>query len=546
MSLIQCDGYLKSVKGGFYPEKTCIETYLPTDSDGNIKDNIVYPEKGHVFGPWVAIDFVNTKLSSSGGGAAITVSNQSSESTHPKHCAVIKSFSLGHADGLTVRVVIHDTQGGSFEEFMKHMIGDWLCLKDPAKAQELQMRIQFGWVKNDCNNHMPMASSKCYYANCESVEANYTDGKFIFEITGKDAPSRTIEGSAEIQVGSLGHNGMYFLDAVDELMNPNRAGPNIKKVLFKKLGSDGKTVLVGRKDEIFKSDNEEERKKGKLDQWIANGKNKLELIRSWSERNLSIDERLWIGQYDATEEESTLVFWESNKPIHTSYFSDDYLDKNSLGTYIVNGSASSSVIEFNPKIRWDWSAVTGSGGNSGNSKLAATRLPGSKHPGIPSQPVDKIAGTNRSNLILSESNENRYSEEGSIEQAKQDATAKKTIQISHGLGLISADLVVIGDPNFCPPDEAMNCKNITIVLLNPFHIEKIEKEDDCGQWLCTEPCNKILSNKAWLIRSVNHSIDAGSYTTTIAVELTAPGVDVPAGVPLGSWVKGWVPPGVCP
>ncbi len=66
-----------------------------------------------------------------------------------------------------------------------------------------------------------------------------------------------------------------------------------------------------------------------------------------------------------------------------------------------------------------------------------------------------------------------------------------------------------------------------------------------SKWLAKPTCNEVLSNKGWICKSITHKIEAGKYTTTIGVYLTAPGVDSPPNTPLGSWTGGWHPTPQC-
>ncbi len=522
----------KSVKEGKDPRSnTCAHYYL-----GNQPVN--FPESGHLLAPWVAIDFTDSTGAGS-SGSSITVSNRSSESTDPQNCAVIKSFELGHSDGTCARITIHDTQGGSFQEFMKHLVKDWSCLKDVNPAT-LLMRVQFGWVKEGCGMSLPMVASPTYYIMCDSVETNYTEGKFIFEITGRDICHRMLEGAVELQLGGEGEKSVHLLHAVHELMCDSVA-PNIGKVTFRTI--HGTTVVTSTttsssNSELFKADTIEERKLGPKGKWDAKGQNKLEAIRRWIDDCPSIEGRMWLPQYNSTEPEGELIFWENSKPDKNE--SDAYWESSCIGSYIVNGGPSSPVIEFNPKIRWDFGTVTAVGGQTGDGQLNPFGTEGAKNPGTEAMPREKLKGAGHVQQTMpSDSMKDRFGNQAVTEAAHNDAVSKKTITLTPGN--IAADLVIIGDPIFCPPFEALNIKNITIVMINPFYLTS---QNNC-EWLSTPQCNAVLSNKGWIIKSVTHKIDSGVYTTTIGVELSAPGINLPSEESFGGWAGGWKPGGVC-
>jgi hypothetical protein len=500
-------------------------------------------EEGHILAPWVAIDFVDQQ-GNDGEAAAITVSNHSSDSTDPKHCAVIKSFSLGHSDGVDVRVVIHDTQGGNFEEFMKHLLKDWMCMKDVDNAKNLLMKVQFGWVKNGCSTPLPRAASPCYYVLTDSVEANFAEGKIAFEITGHDKCTRMPDGGVESQKGGEGDQGMYLLDAIQQLMTQSMP-PNIGQINFKLVGAKGEIIEL--KDDDLKfhesiAKTPEEQRRGPKGKWLSQGRNKLEIIRSWLDIAPSINNKPWIARYDATVEGGLVTFWEASRP-ECKDENDGYWDAMSLGTYVVNAGKYSPVLEFNPKIKWDFGVVTSNGGNTGNLDLNAMKSDGSKNTGNQCLPKEDVVGAGQvTSTDPPDTSEDIQGADAHKENAKVETKTKKGVQITQFNG-ISADLIVVGDPTFCPPFEALNVKCVSIVVINPFHLNP--SSGSCGEWLANPPCNPVLSNKGWIIRTVTHNIDVGKYTTVIGVELTVPGIDFPSSGRFGAWTGGWKPPTTC-
>lgn len=531
MAIITCEAI--SFPTGTVKRTDCIEQYR----SGIVK----LPESGHVLAPWVAIDFVDQSYQ--GGGAAITVSNRSSDSTNPKHCAVIKSFSLGHSDGTDCRVTIHDTQGGTFESFMKHLIKDWICLKQ-ANPATLLMKVQFGWVKSGCPNDIPRSKSPCYYLIVDAVEANFAEGKQIFELTGRDVCHHMPEGGVEGEWGGEGDKAMHLLDALNEMLC-NWQPPNIGAVIFKIITGPNSELVSG-KDDIFYSptNDPEERKKGPKMKWNAQGRNKLDCAIAWVSKSESINRKAWIPRYNSNSEKGELTFWETSKS-ECENQDDSYWDKFNLGTYIVNGSRSSPVLEFNPKIKWDFGALTSVGGNMGDHRQKAMPTEGSKNPGHECPSLSRQNTDGSGQVTGTENSDGEEDLEGANatkEGANRDTKHKKALQISHFNG-VAADLIVVGDPTLCPPFRAMHVMCVSIVLINPYHI--VPEGGGCGEWLAQPTCNPILSNKAWRITSMGHTIEAGKYSTRISVELAVPGIDHkrPAdGGNLGAWTGGWRPP----
>jgi hypothetical protein len=534
MSLIMCGGG-ENFTAGLAPRTDCIEKYRSPGSPYK------FPETGFSLAPWVAIDFVDQSYQ--GGGAAITVSNRSSEVTNPKNCAVIKSFTLGHTDGTDCRVVIHDTQGGVFEEFMKHLVKDWYCLKD-ANPAALLMKVQFGWVKSNCQNEIPVSRSPCYFIMVSNVEANFAEGKIMFELTGQDSCNYMFNGSVSGEKGGTGASSMYLLDALQETLCKGDP-PNIGSVSFRIPTGRNNYETSGR-DDVFKIDNPQaeypdEKKRGPAGKWLPQGRNKLDVACAWITESLSKNGKAWVPRYDSTSEKGELIFWEASKSDCENQ-SDDYWDRYNLGSYIVNGSKSSPVLEFNPKIKWDFGLITGNGGNSGDDRLNSMGTEGAKNPGLecPSLSADKVKGSGNSTTTnKTESQQDRGDNDKKV--AETDAKHKKTLEISHGP--FDADLIVVGDPTFCPAFQAVGVMSISIILINPYHI--VPANASCGEWLSQPVCNPILSNKAWIIKGVGHTIEAGKYSTRISVTLPVPGLNHKKsndGGRLGAWIDGWKPP----
>jgi hypothetical protein len=356
----------------------------------------------------------------------------------------------------------------------------------------------------------------------------FYEGKFAFDITGKDTCHRMFEGSANWEIGGTGQDGVPIVDAIEAFMVRGPA-PNVGSVKFYKM-EGGKRVPAEFADNGLKGP------KGK---WIANGRDKLMAAREWLNRCVSKEKKSWIPQYNSLDRNGELIFWVDEKP-RCEVKGDGYWDANCIGCYVVNGGKSSSVIEFSPKIRWNFGSMSNVGGNLSSEKLNAMGTPGSSIPGNPCATLDSTraegAGTTQQ-THPTETMKDLYSTAAAVISAVADTAARGAVKVL--TDNIEADLTIVGDPTILPPNEAMWSKNISIVLVNPFFL--MPGADSCGEWLSIPTCNAVLSNKAWLCKSITHRIDAGKYTTTIGVYLVAPGIDTPAGSNLGGWDKGWKP-----
>lgn len=489
---------------------------------GKCKGGLKLPETGTILAPWVYIEF-------EGSGSVITVGNESSPATDPKNVACIKSFEFGYSDGMTVRAVIHDEQGGSFVQFMEHLFKHYATLKFGSPAN-VRMKFQFGWCKSECGDaFLEEAKSRPFYALCDSVETNLAEGKIIFELTGKDLCYRMLEGGvAYCSGGEGGRTQISITEAITELMT-NTCSPCVKSVKFQSIDENG----------IIKplefADNGEKGPEGK---WNTNGQNKLEAVRRWLNAYKTKNGNGMYLQYNPEEPGGGLIIWEDRKPKEIK--TDAFFDNSCIGTYIKNGGQQSSVIEFNPRIKWDFSRLTNQGGGLSGQTANALKTPGSTTPGTPIQTLtskeNPCTGQNTQS-IATENLINQQNKNAVVEFQKANAVNVRAMKVLHDD--IEADLVIIGDPTICPPSESIWSKTCTIIVVNPYFLTI--GGAGCGDYLAKPVCNEVLSNKGWFVKSITHKIDAGKYTTTLGVYLSAPGIDLPNNAPLGGWTGGWTP-----
>ena len=356
----------------------------------------------------------------------------------------------------------------------------------------------------------------------------YFFGKFIFEIVGKDLCHRMFEGGTEQIYGGEGQNGVPVTTAIKEYMTRG-SPPNIGNVRFLKMENGNSTEIVFENDGTL----------GPKGKWTASGQDKLSTCLRWLSGLRTSNKKGFIPQYNSLVPNGELIFWEDTKP--TEVKPDSYWDENCLGVYIYNGGKDSPVLEFNPRIRWDFSRLVNTGGNLSNETVNALETPGSKTPGrdIPGLDANSNPGAGQNTQTTpTETHKDNYGNNATKIKQKGDDAAARALKILHDN--IEADLVIVGDPTMLPPIDAMWSKNITIIVINPFFIS--QSNGVCGDWLAQPICNEVLSSKAWICKSINHRIEAGNYTTTIGVFLTAPGIDIPPDSPLGGWTGGWKPP----
>ena len=483
---------------------------------GNFLD---VPEEGSTLAPWVCVTMENS-------GSLITVGNNSSPNTQPEaNTAIVKSMDLGFSNGLSAKIVIHDQGGSEFINFMDNLAKDLLCLDGTLPSTPLI--LQFGWTKSRCGENAPYASSIRYYLMVNSIESNFSQGKFQYEITATDIMTRADEAVDEKARGGDGEE-VALEDAIRDMLTDRNVRPSVASVRFLKKIDKNTAVPVG-----FK---EGETSKGIESTWEGHGLSKLQVLNQWLAEHLTENDKPWEVAYNPEVEGGEVICWEVNAP---NCVNEE--DPFRTASYIVNGGKFSPVIEFNPSIKWNFGFLNSTSGAPGFKKAA--ELDQAKSSGI----ADCPTLTRSSNPSVGQSTtkpaDRAHQDTSETPQADAEAAQAKTSQVSKhiiGTSSIEADLVIIGNPTFHPFFSKFG--NVALVFVNPYNIQN--SETGC-EWLAKPLCNSILSNDSWKIMSVRHQIENGSYRTTLGLVLYVPGADLDKNNKLGGSARGWEPVRQC-
>lgn len=493
--------------------------------------NVRYPEAGDVLSPWVRIEFTGKKA---GSISVITVGNRSSDIDDPNECstAVIKSFVFGASDGQTAEIEIHDQQGSSFVAFMENLLKEVACA-EPGKADVIEIKCRFGWIKTFCNGPAPHSQTCEYRLWPKSVQTNFAEGKFMYTLTCTDLGKIMIEQHKEDKI--IGHDGdkVHLVDAVRKVLT--EGAPAVAKVSFKKF-EKGKMVPL-----TFK-DYDDDPELGPKRKWEEVEKSKLDAATEWIAKYVTGDSKAVRPVYDSCTPGGEIIFWQDTMPKPCQKYSDAEFKEMSIGTYVVNGGKNSRVIEFNPQVDWTFWQMP-DGGNMGNQQHIHGGNPQGEHPGIldadcgdkPLKKKDDGVGSETS-AGADEDGQERWQEKANEKTAFAQAEHMRSNPLMYKS--ITADLKIMGDPELQPIFSMM--KFVSLIFINPFHHSFVDRST-CGDWIAKPVCNEVLSNRGWQVRSVTHRIEGGTYTTTINIFLPVPGVDLAIGNNAGGDPKGWRP-----
>lgn len=481
----------------------CIANYLC----GSLEVPGPAGEQAESFAPWVWVKFGE-------GSDAVTVGNES-YSANP-NTACVKSFEVGWIDTPRVTIEIVDEAGGTLG-----VVGDALrkCVKMPNGVGTTVL-FQFGWIIATCEGHKRVIPSDIFKVQAIKIEVNYSEGKIKYKLDCA-AQSTVYEVMREDANKGEDDKPVDIEKAIESLCAQD---PPVR-VRYCELTPDGKFKDV--KFEWART------KDPPLGAWQSDNQNRVATIMKWI-----APFRIKDGQCDkgiiplfSPKQFDELVLLKDpglnpGEPAHCAG-----PDSFSIGTYIVNGGKCSPVIEFTPSVSVVTAAANFSagGGTSGPNKTNSNFVEDAK---CPSQQKDHgpNAGT-QAQVTITQQAHDAYGVKSAYEESmRSEMTHIKAARITDVVGeAITADLKILGDPRpqFCDHPAG---RNVSIVVINPFHITG---GSDCGDWLARPGCNQIFSNKSWMVQGINHSISAGTYTTTLKVFLGAPGIHQGKDEPLG-------------
>lgn len=467
---------------------------------------IKVPFDQHVMAP-----FVEAVLSD--GLTSISVGNESSP---PRNHAAIRSFKFGttvNQGGTNCEIEITDEAGSDFQRFFDKMVR----IPDPEVInQRFWIHVRWGWLGQPCDNQTRIFSQTSHTFLMTKVDVNFGTGLCSFNIKGTDITPQAIE---MVNRQSFGQDDQRrsLKDAIREVGNLNgcdifymRPG-SLEMDAWEFQGGSGQPEGV----------------------WRSNGTNFLQTILNWIS-SFKTEAGNGIGwSFNSRRppgSSNQLILWDGGPPECGSTIDPC---QRSIGTYIVNGGNRSPVISFRPTINWTFGA-SGSGGAASPSSGVGTgggTVEERPECQILADPNDQRApnvGTQTMSIV----NDNAievYGPRAALEESRE-ATSEHS-RVNTTWESVTAELQVQGDPYLADPIY-LRGKTVSIIVIQPFHLQDLGGQ--CGEWLQTEPCNHILSNRAWLVEGCGHEVKNGSFTTTLKVKLDVPGASLNLGAPLGA------------
>jgi hypothetical protein len=480
----------------------CLVAYT-CDQAARDTDAFKLMHKGAIVAPFVEIRFgLNQEL--------LTVGNNSSP---PYNTSVITSFQTGSygENGFGAEFEIFDHGGGMYKSVILAM--NKTAARISKEISERGFTFDYGWIIKKTDGQVSKISasesqsSRGYFTGQIVKVDTIFEGqnvKMNFKVTGAlyrtpDLFNTNVIGSGSTANGR--NNKINLRSALKELFT--KYEPKYKDVIFKdKDGSEENFAFY------------EGGREGPLSVWQMSQQHQMSIARSWLN---VVRSKNGFGFTIGVDAKTQKIVIQEDK-LNTQITCDP---KNLVATYIVNGGNCSPVIEFVPSVTWHTGmniaggATTGSANSGVNSEIVGKDINTIQKAGTQSIPV---ASQNQLEF--------RMPDEIPIETRKAFEVNLKANSLMENIQPgFEADLKIHGDPSYSD-FLLLSSKFVSIIVMNPFYIKD-------SIWIQESNCNQVLSNKHYQIIGVNHSIQAGSYITTLKLRLLQPNITLDANAGLG-------------
>lgn len=413
------------------------------------------------------------------GALKITVGNESCQQAN--NCAVVKSFDLGISNAFEGTVEIVDQNGGALMQVMEQ-ISQLETLKEMTDSSLANAEMEWGWLKTDAQGNSAQLSpvAKCY-GIIKNFDVTYAGGLITYKLT-----ITSIDSAPNTNREVIGEedNKIPIKSAIRQLLESN--GPKIK---VKFVNADG----IGE----FKFEDENNRKSW----YAANAQDKLTAVMTMLEGRVTDQERGMYPYLDPTEKEPTIVIREYDKKACKPN------QPRPIMSFNVNGGNKSGVISFSPTVNM---FIKQTEQKSNDNASVGTTDGVASEPLPPCEKISENQGTPKT-AVPSADMKDAFGRDATkkLQQGQKENIEAASI---FARSVIDAELKLQGTckETFWHPGLMIGAW-VCISYFNPFFLSSQGSQLD---WLAQPSLNETLSGD-WLILGANHSITAGSFTTTL-------------------------------
>jgi len=472
----------------------------------------------------------------------------------------IKSFRYGFTNKASVEIVVCDSNGGAFTQFIRSI---------PDTCAEMQnypdyaVKVNYGWVYQDISGNVKKYDLRytqniTYLPDPEdprdlpvdagdvelnllirSIDINNSNGLWLYKIELNDVTyviKRDENLRSDKDTPGTDANKVHFSEAVDQLMQECGVKKDDKSHFAKIAVSDtrnasqtpnGAASAQGRVLRAFKFAPSAGGAKGPLNVYMANNQNSMDVIRSYANGVVTSEGNGMVFTLDARSNRPYLYIVEDNFTKDQGTQATDCVPP-PIATYVINGGSASPVLGFDIQVNIkSIQAIGGSGPNPTGTQI----VDGDK---VEPEPGKKAYGVET--FIPIPADVTNYRAPSTANAAETDAIFKnsKASQIYESPAKLSATMTLIGDPWY------VNCwavlgQTISIIYLEAFSVGHTIGNSaaprrastgvgDAGcDYLITEnSVNNYISGKQWTINSVSHEItEDGRFTTMLEISKLA-------------------------
>ena len=460
------------------------------------------------------------------GSNKITVGNDSYPSNPNK--AVVKSIDFGFIDTNQGKLEVVDEEGSQLSVFLDSV---QKCAKRFESRTEIKYRI--GWTITDCGSTSGRAAwSPTMTALILSIQSNLSNGliKFIINFSSCEAVVQNWRQD-ETFGEEIGGKEMKLEEAIQALCK-KRPPIKCRFCWYEESGElkcgSHKWVRHG--------------EKGAKAAWQGDSLNKYATIMNWIQP-YRID--------DGKDGKGAILIHDPENPDDLIVLRDptpacgEKLNPNlHLGTFIVNAGKCSNVLEFNPTFDFVSAMAAFASGGTTKGPLESKNVFKEKDG---KSECEKKHGDNAGPEQTTTVTQASVYSDGT--EAPDEANKSQQRHLAAGRlvdvkgAAITAELRVVGlvEDKFFRLISGYRC---SIVVIAPFYIQG-GGNGKCGDFLKKAECHPFYSNKEWMVLGINHSVQEGSFVTTLKLVLPSPGVELDGGNTLGANDTGISVGGTC-
>lgn len=464
----------------------------------------------------------------------------------------IKSFRYGFTNRASVEVVVIDSNGGKFTEFIRNI--PETC-GQMSQYRNYSIKLNYGWIYQDINMSVKQYDLK-YTQNITYIPSPEDPKRDLPLDTGEYELSLLLTGIDIVNSNGLwaytlkltdttyaikreenlrsdkdtpgtDENKVRFADATDQLMQ--ECGQKIDKkshfatvrLADRRNASDvGDPTLTpqGRVLQAFNFKPSDGGAKGPANIYRPDNQNSLDVIRSYTNGLVTDQDNGMFFLLDAKSTRPYLYIVENNFDLKPN---ENECVRKPIAVYIVNGGSASPVLGFDVSININRvGTIGGVGPNATGPKIDA----GDKPKDVAADPENdgskKAYGIETFVPVPPDVTNFRAPKEANSKEYQAVFQNSLASQMYESLSALRGTLTIIGDPWYA--------HSLTVVgqCISIIYIEAFSPGSKPGAGnnyvVSNGGVNPYLSSKIWNIESVSHEItEDGKFTTMLEVNKPA-------------------------